>query len=139
MAETGPKEPFRSEVQAAIAQGSAENLISGGGTGISPGRVTLSFDVTSVFPLVTAVRMIAPSPDWFVGVNGANMLVDGMWAEELIVDLFPYDAGTDSGPSYTSPDQRTVPADVISSLEGDPFLKNGIVNTLGTFTFRRVR
>lgn len=42
-----------------------------------------------------------PSPDWVVGVSGLNLCQkDCTWAEHKVVDLFPYDAGTDNGISY---------------------------------------
>lgn len=44
---------------------------------------------------------IGPSPDWVVGVNGLNLcLKNCTWIENLTVDLYPYDAGTDSGITY---------------------------------------
>lgn len=42
-----------------------------------------------------------PSPDWVVGVDSLNLcLKNCTWIENQIIDLFPYDAGTDSGISY---------------------------------------
>lgn len=44
---------------------------------------------------------VGPSPDWVVGVNGLNLcLKNCSWIENLVIDLFPYDAGTDDGISY---------------------------------------
>lgn len=78
--------------------------------------------------------MIAPSPDWFIGVRNLDLAPGGVWTEELVVDLFAFDAGTDSGPSYTSPDQATVPADPIAAINGYPF-ETGV--PLGTLTFTK--
>lgn len=45
--------------------------------------------------------MIDPSPDWFVGVSRLELCLDnGSWVESKVLDLFPWDAGTDSGPTY---------------------------------------
>lgn len=42
-----------------------------------------------------------PSPDWIVGVSGLNLCTrDCTWIKNKVVDLYPYDAGTDSGISY---------------------------------------
>jgi hypothetical protein len=42
-----------------------------------------------------------PTPDWIVGVSGLNLCNrDCTWAEQKVVDLYPWDAGTDSGISY---------------------------------------
>jgi hypothetical protein len=55
--------------------------------------------------------------------------------EEFVVELLPYDAGTDSGVSYTSPDDSTDPPEVIRMLAEEPFVVDGSVPSLGTFTF----
>ena len=50
-----------------------------------------------------AVR-IMPSPDWFVGVSSLNLCRNGAWITDLSLDLYPFDAGTDQGFMFTSPD-----------------------------------
>jgi hypothetical protein len=50
-----------------------------------------------------------------------------------VVNLYPYDAGTDSGTDFDSPDQNTLPRAPISEITGFPF-ENAA--PLGTFTFR---
>ena len=100
MAELGSKTPLDSEVEAAIQAGTADGLLSGGGILLSPGSVELTFDVNVDFPLVTLVSMVAPSPDWFVGVSSLSLLEEGSWVSSLAVQLFAYDAGTDSGVIY---------------------------------------
>jgi hypothetical protein len=80
--------------------------------------------------------MIAPSPDWFVGVSALNMLRDNEWADEIVVELHPYDAGTDSGTTYDARDADTVPPAPISRIDGPPLRVGGTVPPLGTFTFR---
>ncbi|WP_425153537.1 hypothetical protein [Candidatus Palauibacter sp.] len=73
------------------------------------------------------------SPDWFVGVSGLSLRDDdGDWVEELEVVLYPLDAGTDSGPAYTSANDDTRPKEPIRGLQGErPFSDEPI----GTFTF----
>ena len=137
MAETGSKSPLTSEIQALITAGSAETLISGGGIGRSPNSVTVQFMASQDFPLASVVSMIAPSPDWFVGVHGVPLFQNGQWVEELVVNLDPYDAGTDSGATYTSPNNRTTPQEPIARVV-EPLDVDGTVAPLGTFTFRRL-
>lgn len=139
MAELGRKTPLDSEVGQAVAVGNALAILSGGGIFPSPGQVELEFEVNQKFPLVTLVSMIAPSPDWFVGVRDLNLFVNGGWTDQVVVELFPYDAGTDSGVTYTSADQDTVPRQPIRRIEGDPFVNQGAVAPMGTFTFRRIQ
>lgn len=132
MAEVGSKIALTSEVNAAITAGTADAVISGGGINPSPGTVAKTFTVDEAFPLVTLVAMLAPSPDWFVGVSGLPLRENDAWNLEVVVDLIVYDAGTDSGVNYTSPDSPTVPPVPISQLTTGAFAGNQVV---GTFTF----
>jgi hypothetical protein len=138
MAETGGKSPLDSEIDLLIGDGSACATISGGGINPSPGAATVTFTVNQDCPLVSVVSMIAPSPDWFVGVSGLSLLENGAWIEQRVVELFPYDAGTDSGNSYTSPNEPTGSPEAIYKIEAEPLLAAGTVPPLGTFTFTRL-
>lgn len=134
MAELGSKTALIQEVQAAINAGTANAVLSGGGISPSPGSVSLTFDVDATFPLVTLVSMLAPSPDWFVGVSGLSLCENGAWIPQVVVDLVLYDAGTDGGPSYGSPNQPIVPHVPIAENTSGAFASN---NHVGTFTFVR--
>jgi hypothetical protein len=139
MAERGRKSPLDADVQQAIAGGLAEHLLSGPELDVTPGSASLEFDVSQGFPLVTLVSMIAPSPDWFVGVSGLALLQNGQWRNEVRVDLAAFDAGTDSGQSYRSADRETAPRGSIAPLTGYPVDTNGVVRPFGTFTFTRIQ
>lgn len=59
---------------------------------------------------VSLASMFGPSPDWVVGVSSLNLCrKDCSWEEYKEIDLYPYDAGTDNGISYLSPNEETVP------------------------------
>ena len=82
------------------------------------GKTFAVFRVDSKHHLVSLVSMIYPSPDWFVGVSGLELcLGNGSWIEQKILNLYPYDAGTDSGPTYISPDQPTIPKEAIRRIK----------------------
>ena len=138
MAETGGKSPLDTEIDALIGAGTACARISGGGVNPSPGVVTVTFEVSQDCPLVSVVSMIAPSPDWFVGVSGLSLYENDEWVEQKVVELLPYDAGTDSGESYASPNQPTGSPEAIYRIETEPLLVGGTVPPLGTFTFSRL-
>lgn len=138
MAELGSTSPFDAEIQTAIAGGTAEGLIQGGGIPRSPGSTSIEFKIGPAHPLVTLVSMIAPSPDWFVGVHGMSLLEGGDWVAEKTVTLEPYDAGTDSGSTYESPDADTMPRGPIRRIEEPPIASGGVVAPFGTFTFVRL-
>jgi hypothetical protein len=136
MAERGATGTLRSEVEARIADGAAHSVIAGGGIGTSPGRVSTTFQIDSDHPLVSLVSMVAPSPDWFVGVDSLALFgTCGRWRDRVVVPLAPFDAGTDDGPSFGSPDAESTPHTPIARL-GGPFA--GGPASLGTFEFRLV-
>ena len=132
MAERGATQPLRDEVNTAIAAGNAYAVIAGPAISHPPAKVSTNFVIDSNFPLVTLVTMIAPSPDWFVGVSGLELFKNGAWQNDVVVDLLPYDAGTDSGATFTSPDLVTSPHIPISHITTAPFLNTP---PLGTFSF----
>jgi hypothetical protein len=90
------------------------------------------------YSLVTLCSMIAPSPDWFVGVDSLNLIEAGQWVTNKTVTLYGFDAGTDSGATYTSADQVTSPRGVVTRFTGFPALVNGVIVPFGTFTFTRL-
>ncbi len=135
MAETGATGILTSEIRATIPE-SARSVVNGRGIG-SPGSATISRVVVRLdYPLITLVTMIAPSPDWFVGVSGQSLRDEfGQWVDELEVVLYPLDSGTDDGTSYTSGNDDSSPKQPIKSLKGvSPFSEARI----GTFTFTRI-
>ncbi len=76
-----------------------------------------------VLQLSFIVRLV-PSPDWFVGIDSLNLCEGDNWIENLSLDLYPYDAGTDSGFTFSSPNFETIPQDKITqvmSKSGQPY------------------
>jgi spondin N len=137
MAEQGGQSLSRGEVTTAIGAGNAGEVILGSSFN-SPGSTGVTFQASQDFSLVTLVSMIAPTPDWFVGVSGLPLFNGTNWEETVVGNLQPYDSGTDSGPSYTSPNQDTNPQEPIFEIETAPFLVGETVPPLGTFTFQRM-
>ncbi|MDE2690349.1 MAG: spondin domain-containing protein [Acidobacteriota bacterium] len=97
---------------------------------------TIEFEVTRQYPLVTLATMIAPSPDWFVGVSARSLLDDsGQWVDDLEVDLFPYDAGTEEGTEFSLDNPATVPQGTITSIRGMGKFADG---PMARLTFERL-
>ncbi len=135
MAELGAKGALRNEINRAKNASSADAIIDAPGLN-SPGTRKTTFKIRPPWNHVTVTSMLAPSPDWFVGVSGLNLLdEDGNWIDTLEVDLFVYDSGTDSGSDYTSPNQETSPRENIRRIQESPFLVDGAVKPVGTFRF----
>jgi hypothetical protein len=145
MAEQGKKEELESEIKLAKNSKTAEFLLSGSGIPLEVNQVNFEFDVNIEYPLVTLVSMVAPSPDWFVGVDSLPLYNDeNEWVDELVVNLKVYDAGTDNGNSFGAGNENTEPKEsirVLTSVNTD-FL-NGVHKDnadlfIGTMTFKRV-
>ncbi len=139
IAELGSNGVFFSEVNTAITNGTANELIDGDDLSTSTGQIDISnVETNEDYPLLTLVSMIAPSPDWMIAVNSVELLDgNGDWKPSISIDLFPYDAGTDSGIDYTSPNLDTNPPDPIASLQGVAPFSNEKMGTL-TITLESV-
>ena len=141
MAETGATGSLTQELELARVDGTVESIIAGDGIDISPDQVSVEFTVSRDYPLVTVVTMIAPSPDWFIGVHGQTLLTaDNTFADSLVVDLAAYDAGTDDGTQFTSANLDAESAQPIQLVTSDPLdsdFEFGLP-ILGQFTFERI-
>ena len=117
MAELGGTSALEAEVTAAVAD--ALSVLRGSGN-INPTRTqSLTTTLTSEHPRVTLLTMVAPSPDWFVGVSGLLLLnSEGRWLRSHEVELYPWDAGTEDGGEFSLTNDATVPPDVITSIRG---------------------
>ena len=138
MAEAGSKTVLSDEIQHQIDIGDAAIIISEGGLSTSPSETTITFDVNTEYSFLTLVSMLAPSPDWFVGVTALNLLENGVWVESMTIDLNVYDAGTDDGFIYTSPDHDSSPKQSISMITSSPFLVGSDIIPVGQFIISRI-
>lgn len=135
MAETGSTFALRGEITSAINAGTAHGIVSGGGLG-SPASLTIRFTAQASHPQLTMTSMLAPSPDWFVGLNGFDLMQNGRWIDSASVPATLWDAGTDSGVSYTSRNADTNPQQPIAVVSGGPFQSSP--TTVGNWSIRRV-
>ena len=136
MAELGGTPTLESEINAAMPNAFAviEQSIASGGTATATVDITLPTD----HPRVTLLSMVAPSPDWFVGVSGLTLLDDqGDWLASRVLNLYPWDAGTEEGTEFSLSNSPTSPQGVITSLRGTGKFSNEPIATL-TFTRQSV-
>ncbi|GAL66671.1 T9SS type A sorting domain-containing protein [Jejuia pallidilutea] len=139
IAETGNTTNFMSEVNTMITSGNADQYLQQSFSPFAGNNSSATISGVSVnedFPLITLVSMVAPSPDWFIAVNGENLrsgnpAVNNGWRDTFTMDVFVYDAGTDSGADYTSGNLITNPRTPITMVTGSPI--NG--NRMATVTF----
>ncbi|CAG5958549.1 unnamed protein product [Menidia menidia] len=75
------------------------------------------FSVDRTRHLMSFLSMLGPSPDWNVGLSGEDLCTkDCGWVQRLETELVPWDAGTDSGVTYESPNKPTIPQEKIRPL-----------------------
>ena len=108
MAEAGGTMLLSNEVLGAVNAGTAKEVIKFGG-GNAPGTSTGMIDVSPQFPQVSFGSMIAPSPDWFVGVSSMSLCESGAWVATKTVDAIVYDAGTKDGADFDYGSPETQP------------------------------
>ncbi|MBX2848388.1 MAG: spondin domain-containing protein [Acidiferrobacterales bacterium] len=96
-----------------------------------PNSATTRVTFTDERPLISLISMVAPSPDWFVGVSGLNLKPNGEWLNKLTVELRPYDAGTEDGTGFSLSNPVTSPPQAITRVQGFPFnSQNPVLGTL---------
>ena len=135
MAERGRTATLTKEIEAAGAN-ALSVLRKDSGSGATESSTFDSVVLTADHPRITLLSMIAPSPDWFVGVFGLSLLnAEGGWVEALTVDLHPYDAGTEDGEEFSFDNAATVPQGTITSLRGASMFSDAPMARL-TFTLQ---
>ncbi|RWS26881.1 hypothetical protein B4U80_04927 [Leptotrombidium deliense] len=81
------------------------------------GKTFAVFRVDRKHHLMSLVSMLGPSPDWIVGVSALELcLKNCSWVAEKQMNLYLWDAGTDSGITYLSPNQPTIPQERIRRI-----------------------
>lgn len=138
LSEEGKHSPLDEEIKAAIAAGKAGALFETGPIRDASKTETVEFAITRKFPMVSAVAMIAPSPDWFAGAADVSLMENGQWVATKTVDLWAYDSGGDDGTTYKADDVDTNPKKP-TMLENDKhFVINGKRVRVGTLVFKRL-
>lgn len=106
-------------------------------------KTGIEVEVTADYPMVSLISMLAPSPDWFVGIKGVNLCNAGMWRDTWnITSLPPWDAGTENGTMFNTTNPDTSPREKITLITkdtaGTPFMGANAIATLGRLMFKRV-
>jgi len=139
MAETGSKVNLTTEINQMVSDGNALFLVSGPGINPSPGSAKVEIVVEKKFPLISVTTMIAPSPDWYVAISGINLLENELWIDEIEVGSTAYDAGTDSGLTFTSANLVTDPPVNIFKIQDPPLAVEEEVASMGIFKLIRIQ
>ncbi|XP_062403199.1 spondin-1b isoform X1 [Sardina pilchardus] len=75
------------------------------------------FSVDRTRHLMSFLTMLGPSPDWNVGLSAEDLCTKECgWVQRMTQDLIPWDAGTDNGVTYESPNRPSLPQERIRPL-----------------------
>ncbi|XP_037953789.1 spondin-1 [Teleopsis dalmanni] len=116
LAEHGATQALEDEIKENISNENIRTIIKAPGINYHVnivGTTIANVRMDAKHHLISLVTKIIPSPDWILGISGLELcLINCTWVERKTLNLYPWDIGTDAGPSYMSPDQPQVPADV---------------------------
>lgn len=130
-----------SVLEAELAEGRRRDRVAGQvvlpGLDTGEGTFVFEIDVTEKHRFVSFATMLAPSPDWFSGVSGVDLMDDGVW-RDLTLPLWVWDAGADSGPDFSGPNMSTQPRQSVRLLTHPAFLTPAGLDPIGSVAFRRL-
>lgn len=134
------------EIKNMISKGYALKAIQGPGMKLyTPANLTgIQVKVNNRYHLVSIVSMIAPSPDWFVGIHDADFCDanTSMWIENPTYSSLLWDSGTDDGVTFKSPDKKTEPPvkifQITKNTPNTPFNGPNPIPPLAMMKFKKV-
>ena len=126
VAETGNTSKLLLEIDSIIREKKAISLVFF----TPPGPVSTkmaSVYCNSDFSFISFISMIAPSPDWFIGVSNINLYKNEQWVIDTLIQLYVHDAGTEEGDIFGYNNPSTSPQQPIKLLtkENGSVLANG--------------
>ena len=125
MAETGAPSTLLNELEMDSISGMVGNYDSGSMLNSGTGQIQFTIEVHKDLPVISAVTMLAPSPDWFLAMKSGSLHDGTSFTGHSEFTLPLYDAGTDSGTTYNSANSPTVPQEAISEFGSAPFSNDG--------------
>lgn len=139
MAELGATTPLDNELSTKIANQEGLAYYIGNNLSSGVGTISQTIEVNKDFSAVTLVTMLAPSPDWYLGVVNINLFENGEFVAQKTVNGLVYDAGTDNGATYSTPNIDSSPKQPISILVNAPIGDgNSITPAIATVTFTKL-
>ncbi|MEM7194142.1 MAG: spondin domain-containing protein [Pseudomonadota bacterium] len=130
VAELGSNLALEQELQLGLQSNRFGPTVNFGSLFDLPRSTTIRFTAEIDKPFITLISMVAPSPDWFVGISDLSLRQNGQWRENILINLRPYDAGTEEGGDFSLSNFSTIPPDPVSTLSGTPFLDRPVLATL---------
>ncbi len=119
MAETGSKSQLSTEINTLINNGNSDKILDGPGIPAGSSVATLTFSANTTFSHLSITSMVAPSPDWFIGIDSLDLYENNEWKDNITINLKVYDAGSDGGTRFTSGNLPLNNQEVITLLTSD--------------------
>lgn len=115
VAEVGNSTALKTEMDNMIAAGKALNKFF-----VTLSTITASDTTTIQLNIkhfkISFVSMIAPSPDWFAGIESYGLIQNGKWVKDITLPVWGYDAGTEDADVFGYNNPATVPQQPISLM-----------------------
>ncbi len=81
------------------------------------GSISANLYVNSNYSYYSFMSMIAPSPDWFVGLSHFNLMENNQWIADTTINIPVYDAGTENGDIFGYDSPPTIPQQTVQILQ----------------------
>jgi Spondin_N len=91
-------------------------------------QTLMDITVSGAYPMISAITMIAPSPDWFSGFYDfdARNAATQTWFKSFTITTYPWDAGTEQGSTYSPDNMATSPKASIKQLTAATVPSTGV-------------
>lgn len=110
--------PLVSELTSAGIPASSQSVFAGGAIfGAGAQRVMPDIIMDDTYSHLSGISMIAPSPDWFAGIHDVKPMTGGSWWSSFEINMFPMDAGTEQGNTYSGDNLAEDPLQGIMEIE----------------------
>lgn len=116
LAEIGNGTTLLGEINGNIAGGKASALLLFLAPAIT-GTISTSAYCNTNFSRISFASMLAPTPDWFIGVSDINLYNNNKWITDSSIQLYSYDAGTEEGDIFGTNNATTSPQQNIQKLQ----------------------
>lgn len=135
VAEMGSTQDLEKEIEEAQDKGTAGDSVVGTNqfNNRNSPQTLDTIAMTPDFSLLSAITMVAPSPDWFSGIYNVDLIDrttgsgSNVWYESFEIATYPWDAGTEQGDTYTINNNPEAEHRPIARLTKDTVPDNGIL------------
>lgn len=136
VAETGSTSTLQDEIEVLQTKGLAGKMVIGTSqfNARDPLQIFETITLSPSNPYLSTISMMAPSPDWFSGLESfCPRGPGGFWFQSFEVATYPFDAGTERGVTYIIDNDPESPHGPIFQLTKDTVPDSGILlDPIGT-------